>query len=46
MHIFANHWSMQHIPFDYSNKTTFGLKVASYLGVGFGIPFFAAWWQL
>ena len=37
---------VQHIPFDYEKKGTFGLKVASYLLAGFSIPFAAAYFQL
>jgi len=34
------------MPFDYRNKAAFAFKFYTFLGVGFGIPFFAAWYQL
>lgn len=34
------------MPFDYRNKAAFAFKFYTYLGVGFGLPFFAAWYQL
>ena len=37
---------MQHIPFDYEKKGTFGVKVVAYLVSGFAIPFVAAYYQL
>ncbi|THH00411.1 hypothetical protein EW026_g2117 [Hermanssonia centrifuga] len=40
------HGEYKHIPFDYSNRRTFGLKVATYLISGFSIPFVAAWFQM
>ncbi|KAI9001161.1 hypothetical protein BD414DRAFT_532938 [Trametes punicea] len=40
------HGEYKHIPFSYDKKSTFGLKVASYLIGGFSIPFVAAYYQL
>lgn len=37
---------LQHIPFDFSNKTTFAAKVSVYLATGFAIPFIASYYQL
>lgn len=34
------------MPFDYRNKVAFAFKFYTFLGVGFGLPFFAAWYQL
>jgi len=34
------------MPFDYRNKYTFAIKMGLYLGTGFGLPFFACWYQL
>jgi len=39
------HGAVSPVPFAYKGKT-FGPKVAIYLLSGFGIPFFAAWYQL
>jgi len=36
----------QNMPFDYRNKAAFAIKFYTFLGVGFGLPFFAAWYQL
>ena len=36
----------QNMPFDYSNKRTFAIKVAVFLSTGFAIPFVAAAIQL
>ncbi|KAI9189340.1 hypothetical protein H9P43_000771 [Blastocladiella emersonii ATCC 22665] len=35
-----------HLPFSIKNKYAFGLKLSLYLGIGFGAPFFGAWFQL
>ena len=37
---------MQHLPFAYENKRAFGVKLASYMLIGFTLPFVASWYQL
>jgi len=34
------------MPFSYRNKAAFGVKLVLFLGTGFSLPFFAAWYQL
>ncbi|EDR02402.1 uncharacterized protein LACBIDRAFT_309736 [Laccaria bicolor S238N-H82] len=34
----------QHVPFSYSNRTTFRLKALAFFGTAFAIPFVAVWW--
>ncbi|KAJ3544006.1 hypothetical protein NM688_g5793 [Phlebia brevispora] len=40
------HGEYKHIPFEYSNKTTWATKLTVYLAGGFAIPFVAAYYQL
>ncbi|TCD71276.1 hypothetical protein EIP91_011047 [Steccherinum ochraceum] len=40
------HGDYSFVPFKYSNKTTFAVKVTAYLVAGFSIPFLAAGYQL
>ncbi|CDO74081.1 hypothetical protein BN946_scf185043.g131 [Trametes cinnabarina] len=40
------HGEYKHIPFNYDKKPVFAAKVAAYLGIGFFIPFIAAFYQL
>ncbi len=35
-----------HLPFKYKNTPAFRVKLASFLSVGFFLPFVASWWQL
>ncbi|KAI8979271.1 cytochrome c oxidase subunit VIIc [Mycotypha africana] len=36
----------QNVPFNTKNKAGLALKMSLYLGLGFGVPFIGAWWQL
>ncbi|KAH9947263.1 hypothetical protein B0H21DRAFT_822023 [Amylocystis lapponica] len=42
----SSHGEYKHIPFEYKNKTTFGIKVAAYLLSGAMLPIIAAGYQL
>jgi len=36
----------KHLPFESKNKAAFAAKVVAYCGAGFGLPFFAAAYQI
>ncbi|KAF9534829.1 hypothetical protein CPB83DRAFT_888789 [Crepidotus variabilis] len=42
------HGDYHHLPFAFpgNKKIAFGVKLTTYLVVGFSIPFAASWWQI
>jgi len=42
-----HNFNSQHLPFEWpTNKAVWGAKLTLFVGTGFGIPFFATWFQL